>query len=129
MRENIGLFSGKRIYDGEWREGSLFVGDDGRCEICCGTPRIRITYGVRPETVGECTGLRDKNGKLIFENHIIRFGDRIGSIVYGEGCWCVRDFTTRNRPAIDIILCEFDVEIIGNIHDNPELLKEGADNE
>ncbi len=135
MRENIGLFRGKRIDTGEWVEGNLAAYDlicpeypedtsNATGEYYGQTPYVGFVE-VIPDTVGECTGLRDKNGKLIFEHDVIRFGDRIGSIVYGEGCWCVRDFTTRNRPAIDIILCEFDVEIIGNIHDNGELLKGG----
>lgn len=73
-------------------------------------------------------GLPDKNKKKIFENDIIKFGNTIGYINFNKGCFCVKlnkpDWSNRNNPAIDIILNEYpnDIEIIGNIHDNLELL-------
>ena len=89
-------------------------------------------------TIGQYTGLRDNtrteehpNGKKIFEGDIVKFGDIIGVINYGFGCFCVKthkpDWKSRNNPAIDIVFNEYpnEVEVIGNIHDNSELLKGG----
>ena len=143
MRENIGLSRGKRIGTDEWVEGNLWIDPDlERTDISYfayyysenGLERDYCVETVDPDTVGECTGLRDKNGKLIFEGDIVKFCGIKGVINYSTGCYCVKtnkpDWRSRNNPAIDIVLNEYEneLEIIGNIHDNPELLKEGADN-
>jgi len=88
-------------------------------------------FDVNPETIGQYTGLTDKNGKKVFEGDIVAFTDITGVINFIEGCFCVKtnkpDWRSRNNPAIDIVYNEYEneVEIIGNIHDNPELLKGG----
>lgn len=80
-------------------------------------------------TIGQHIGLKDCKGAKIFEGDIVKFGDIIGVINYGFGCFCVKtnkpDWKSRNNPAIDIVFNEYpnEVEIIGNIHDNPELLR------
>ena len=91
-----------------------------------GVSGIEIDY----KSISEFTGLTDKNGKNIFEGDILKYKNfiskyNIGYVVYGKGCFSVKDIHSDNRPAIDIVLHESknDIEIIGNIHDNPELLK------
>ena len=131
------LFRGKSRDTNKWVFGS-FVSD------ACGISReeylneygdigLIMTY-VIPETVGQYTGLTDKNGKKIFEGDIVKFCDIKGVINYSMGCYCVKtnkpDWKSRNNPAIDIVLNEYEneIEILGNMHDNPELLKGGVDN-
>lgn len=84
--------------------------------------------GVDKNTIGQYTGLIDKNGNLIFEGDIVEYArdEEIGLIAYHENeAMFVVEF--------DTWLTDFDhmygkdLEIIGNIHDNPELLKGGAE--
>lgn len=84
---------------------------------------------VDPKTVGQYTGLTDKNGRKIFEGDIIKYEDEIGYVVYSTGCYCVQDIHSQNKPAIDIVIhnSRNNLEVVGNIHDNPELLKGGTE--
>lgn len=135
------LFRGKRSDNGEWVEGFLFKYNGTYCiqleGIECDDYGLypRCYAEVIPESISEFTGLIDKNGKKIFEGDIVvtnKFGspNRKYVIVYddeiatyiGEGKQgCCRYFTTFSGDADAF-------EIIGNIHDNPELLK-GEQNE
>lgn len=91
---------------------------------------------IDPATIGQCTGLRDKNGKLIFEGDIVKtkeFGKCNGkganfndydifSVTFCVNAFCVENGTENNRRRFGISACFYKCEIIGNIHDNPELL-------
>ena len=89
----------------------------------------KICYGecaVKRETVGQFTGLLDKNGKEIYEGDIYRYThpDSINEVSYcAGGGFAGFDLT----PAMHSENRLLDVEVIGNIHDNPELLKGGAE--
>lgn len=133
MREHMGLFRGKRICNGKWMEGYLLRLADGTCLICQAGYRIN-RYKVNPDTVGKCTGLRDKNGKLIFEGDILRLGGRDLPHWIKKGQKCKVEYNAGGF----VPLCDYDsdcgdhvaagdCEIIGNIHDNPELLEGGED--
>ncbi|HDU3339538.1 TPA: hypothetical protein RFL22_000806 [Listeria monocytogenes] len=91
-----------------------------------------FAYKVRPETVSQFTGLTDENGKKIFEGDIVEiieidaFGNldwnRLkGKVMFSEGAWLVTDSGSFAIPLWSEIN---EIEVIGNIHENPELLKE-----
>jgi uncharacterized phage protein (TIGR01671 family) len=154
------LFRGKRTNNGEWVEG--FYSQIVECVLPpykgelygkLVTLENRHKYLIRetirtltnalcdviPETVGQFTGLYDKNGKKIFEGDIVRADDYIFSIKYGK---CGGTPNTYNYGYMGFYLeaasegtklcaiyglrddiCYFtDISVIGNIYDNPELL-------
>lgn len=129
--ENRYLFRGKRKDNGEWIFGNLIQTDDGVYIIQNYVPQHLIkNYEVDPATICQCTGLKDKNGKLIFENDILsgHIDDEFPEdetrkrVVWHENGWCT------NEPGCDYYeeLDDFDsenFEVIGNKIDNPELLE------
>lgn len=128
------LFRGKRVDNGEWVEGNLFIPDkvarvDVPTEILMGTNIVRISYEVDPETVGQYTGLKDKNGKRIFEGDVCLCNRNIAPSVDGQYFEIRFDVDEGQWYGCGWISCieanQFGMcEIIDNIHDNPELLKE-----
>ena len=130
------LFRGKRDENDGWVYGDLIHEPWASCiqvtEQVIENNNIdifkRTKYSVHKETVGQYTGLTDKNGEIIFEGDVLRLDgeDRFFVLEY-------QDYTARFVMSGDSMVVDFDnfwnydVEVIGNIHDNPELLKEGGE--
>lgn len=121
MREILFRGRGDTKYnDGEWYYGVPIRDFEGDWQICTDNSKRVVV----PETIGQYTGLTDKNGTKIFEGDIGRRRDDIFLIDWSE-----------EKAAFVMIfndyICEIlyleemwdDAEVIGNIHDNPELLE------
>lgn len=129
--ENRHLYRAKRIDNGRWVYGLQSYDKDGEIrEIEAYEDTDVVFYAVDPSTICQCTGLKDKNGKLIFENDILSGhidnefpeDETRKRVVWYENGWCT------NEPGCDDYeeLDDFDsenFEVIGNMIDNPELLE------
>lgn len=128
MREY--LFRGKRKDNEEWVYGDLWCNPYRKRVVCIVSPiNNQGTTGgneVDTETVGQYTGLTDRNGTKIFEGDILRFGDdgeySNYEVVWFGNRWEVVGCGTNSADDLDLFFCEHSV-IIGNIYDNPELLE------
>jgi uncharacterized phage protein (TIGR01671 family) len=123
------LFRGQHPYTGKWYYGKLteIKKKYGHIEVgfyLSNGAGMPFAFLVSGRTIGQYTGLKDNNGVKIFEDDIIRYGDfgrmpepdiSIDKVRWINGCFRF------NEGYIDFIL-DMDVEVIGNIHDNPELL-------
>ena len=134
------LFRGKRIDNGEWLGGSFLNDRDGSFYICPAVSdisygdggnrrRIGCWYKVDPSTVGQYTGLKDKNGKLIFEGDVAKVlqgkNKDIAYVGFENGAFMLYPKTGNiyEKTLWEYWYNDWDVEVIGNITDNPELLE------
>ncbi len=135
MRENMGIYRGERVDNGEMVEGFYSCVTDNytpknRCYITTfksldnGEIVLTGQFEVIPETVGQFIGLTDKNEKKIFEGDIVKqiYDDDLAYIVTWDEMIALF-YLKCDRGMVDFYHCfGEELSIIGNIHDNPELL-------
>ena len=130
------LFKAKRVDNGEWVEGYYIKAthhwhEHGKHEDWIvidtiqngGWCNVRGKYAIIPETLCEFTGLCDKNGNRIFEGDIISFGLVKCVVKYNveNGRYMLYEKGIYKRDGFNIDTMQLK-DVIGNIHDNPELL-------
>ena len=135
------LFKAKAC-NGEWVEG-LLAHKDNKWYISnkAGKP---FAFEVRPETICQYTGLTDKNGNKIWENDVLkiaRTSDSIGDYYYPpldypvnvvvkwDLCAWMWETIEKRKHYISFpdAWCHYEAEVISNVFDNPELVKEGSE--
>lgn len=126
-------FQGKRLENGEWVRGDLRqveghafildydIGDDGVSQM---SRIFDIAYSIDPSTIGQYSGRKDASKQEVYDGHIIQMHDdgTICAVAYDQDQMC---WTAVDSEGNEIWLSEYaddDFSIIGNIHDNPELL-------
>lgn len=153
MRKNMGLYRGKRKDTGEWVEGNLFENDNahfpmvliGHVIMSRNKHTNELSFDgfnlceVDPETVGQYTGKTDIGGEEIFEGDIVTYNDCYNSPVKGIIRYCAPEFlvdvpgrfahhhrlidSEDIRDAQVSFTAKYEYKVIGNIHDNQELLE------
>ena len=133
------LFKAKRLDNGEWVTGSLITCEDGTYKIATSCldgkadePILVCAYDVDRDTICQCTGLKDKNGKLIWENDIVAYWDTYSTESGMAEASCVGkvmwddetiSFQVTNRLFSESYEVLDECNVLGNIFDNPELLE------
>ena len=128
------LFKAKRLDNHDWILGFLSVHKTGKYFIRPIGGSALSSEEVDPTTICQCTGLKDKNGNLIWENDIVEIGEHedtvngLYKVIYCENAHCYAlkrsvDFHYNFFTFSDLNGFETSSKVIGNIFDNPELLE------
>lgn len=134
------LYKAKRLDNGEWVFGDLVHSVYKIGDTCVGQYGNEVgMHEIDPSTICQCTGLKDKNGNLIWENDIVKFDvyyyEKLESSTISQIKWCnglcalslvVNDKGTRGALG-HLMDLNKEIEVVGNIFDNPELLGRNAE--
>ena len=125
-------FRGKNLYNNEWIFSDLIQYESGEMAIFskklsqygCETTEMFNRSKVIPETVGQFTGLLDKNGKEIYEGDILNNGQRNYFVCWNSerGAWWLKNKDLIYTTPLGFLSIE--LFVVGNIYDNPDLIKE-----
>lgn len=139
MNENRGLWRGKttsksngEAFNNVWVEGDLIRSENryyihpvaNAVKVRNELGRLIVMHEVDPLTLGRCIGSTDVKGNLIYEGDILLGAWNERLVVYYDDCYL--GFKVRNAAGFEKDISYYDngkLEVVGNIHDNPELLK------
>lgn len=115
-------FRGKSKITGNWLYGNLLHIFDGNFIYSDYYNRLFIEHEVNTNTIGQFTGLHDKNEQEIYEGDVVKSTFTTYIVTWDKECACF-SLKEDNTPHL---LADYvnEIEVIGNIHDNPELLKQ-----
>lgn len=114
-------FRGKHIEEGRWYHGSLIVEDENGCTI---VGKLFGEVPVDPATVGQFTGLLDKDGREIYEGDVLKHVDYPGGgdFLYEVDISAKKGVAAYGPQVYEDADAFHEMQIVGNIHDNPEIL-------
>ena len=143
------LFRGKRTINGDWVYGDFVRGNERKSLrdsifVYDSETQSFNDYEINPSTLGQYTGLTDKNGKRVFEwdiLHIAKIADGLGGyyqppldypvnvVVKWDLCAWMWETLCEDKRYISFpdAWCHYECEVIGNVHDNQELLEGGLE--
>lgn len=140
------LFCGKNKKTGEWIYGNLIqLKNDGiprtfifnpdkldMTEIYDFAPSYEpeeqlknLFIEVFPKTVGEYIGLKDKDGEKIYKGDVVQLGNKLWYVYWNKYKWDIKGINTSLGYGLSLKTCLSKCKKVGNIHNNPELLKRG----
>ena len=133
------LFRGKRLDNGEWIAGHLLKYEDGSARMVSSNIDIfcfekdesiiqTVAHRVDANTAGQYTGFVDKKGKKIFEGDIVSIYNSkafLFAVAWNDNHYILKCTTNGvSDNILNVIESSEDVEVVGNIYDNSELIKE-----